>query len=49
MQSKGFNSKISSVEVQCANHYTMEPSVTAKIFKCIITFVEFTELIDSAS
>ena len=48
-QSGELDSRISSVEGQCGNHYAMEPSVIASIFKWhldlfIITFVEFTEL-----
>ena len=39
---------LSWVQSQCANHYTMEPSVIAIIFEmdpslCIIAFVEYTE------
>ena len=44
LQSKGLDPKISSVEFQCANHYTTQPGV--------IEFILFTELsgfIDSAS
>ena len=33
LQSIGFDPRISSVEGQCANHYTMEPSSIAVIFK----------------
>ena len=35
---KGFNARISSVEGQCANHYTMKSSVIAIIFKWIVVF-----------
>ena len=51
LQSKGFDSRISSIEGQCVNHYVVEPSVIAIIFKWILVyaFVEFAEFIDSAS
>ena len=35
---KGFNARISSVEGQCANHYTIKSSVIAINFKWIIVF-----------
>ena len=54
LQSKGFDPRISSDKGQCANHYTVEPSVIAIMDPslCIIAFAELAELnefTDSAS
>ena len=38
LQSKGFDPGIFSVEDQCANHNTMEPSVIAIIFKWFLVY-----------
>ena len=39
LQSQGFDPRISSVEGQCANHYTTEPTVIAIIFKSMLLSV----------
>ena len=41
LQSKGFDLRICLVEEQWANHYTMELSVIAIIFKWTIVYASF--------
>ena len=55
LHSKGFDPRISSVDFQCTNHYSMEPSVILNIFKwtlfyiiAFVAFAEFSGFIDSA-
>ena len=38
LQSKEYDPRISSVEGQCANHYAVEPSVMAIVFKWTLVF-----------
>ena len=46
LQSKGFDPSISSVEGQCANHYTMKQSVLVITLKWTIVYVTFAEISD---
>ena len=60
LQSKGFDPRISLVEGQCSNHYTIKASVITTIFKwtlngqffaslLFVEFTEFSEYIESTS